>query len=93
MQNGPTGHPPTGPDNLDMKWRLIYWLVMQGLGVVVMAVGLYVLYQERREERRQASACNERLQELYAEQVEIIRDLRDYIKAPPIPTTKTRFKR
>jgi predicted permease len=92
MQKGPTGYPPTGPENLDMKWRLLYWLLMQGLGVVVMAVGLYVLYQERREERRQASTCNERLMELNAEQVNLIRELRDYIKNPPAPAVKTRTR-
>ena len=92
MQKGPTGYPPTGPENLDMKWRLLYWLLMQGLGVVVMAVGLYVLYQERREERRQASTCNERLMELNAEQLNLIRELRDYMKNQPAPAVKTRTR-
>lgn len=53
---------------------------MQGLGVVVMGVGLYVLYNDRKEERLQAQTCNERLIELNAEQLELIKDLREYIR-------------
>lgn len=60
--------------------------------MVVMAVGLYVLYQERREERRQASTCNERLMELNAEQLNLIRELRDYMKNQPAPAVKTRTR-
>ena len=82
MSKGPTGHPPTGPENLDMKWRFFNWLLSQGLGVVVMAIGLYVFWYERREERISANACNERLMELNAEQLTLIRELRDYIKQP-----------
>lgn len=97
MQEGPTGVPPLGPDTLDMKWRLIYFFAMQGLGVIVMAISLWVLYQERTQERNSAQTCNERLIELNAEQLELIRELRDYIKQPaparPQPyTSKTRLK-
>lgn len=79
-----------------MKWRILYWFLMQGLGVVVMGVGIYVLYQERREERLHAQGCNERLIEMSAEQLDLIRELRDYIKQPaagkPSSTVKTRLK-
>lgn len=80
MTRSHTGTPPFGPDDINMKWRILYWFLMQGLGVVVMGVGLYVLYNDRKEERLQAQTCNERLIELNAEQLELIKDLREYIR-------------
>lgn len=73
--------PFTPPENggMDMKTRIVYWLLMQGLGVVVMAVGLWILYQERREAHLQAQACNDRLIELVERQLVITTELKEYL--------------
>lgn len=52
--------------------KVWHWLAMQGLGVLVMAVGLYVLYNERQEAAKKVSDCNERVIQLYAKQSEVI---------------------
>lgn len=71
----------TDPLNqLDLKTRIIIWFFSQGLGVVVMAVGLYILYQERREERLSSQSCNERLIELAQQQTIIMAEIRQHFK-------------
>jgi hypothetical protein len=97
MNTGHQGTPPTGPDFLNMKSRIVYFLMMQGLGVVVLSAWLYLSYQDSKEQRTQNAACNQHIIEIYQAQnqqlIDILAEIRDYIKPNQrIEPVKTRRK-
>jgi hypothetical protein len=65
----PTDTPPAGYESqLDMKGRIIYWLLMQGLGVAVLAAWIYIQHTELRDYKASVRNCNEQLIQAYQEQ-------------------------
>jgi hypothetical protein len=87
----PTDTPPAGYEsNLDMKGRLIYWLLMQGLGVAVLAAWVYIQHTELRDYKTSVRTCNEQLINAYQEQnrqlIEALTDINhtlDKLQASP----------
>jgi hypothetical protein len=79
---------PNSPP-VDMKTRLVYWLTMQGLGVVALAVFCYVQWQDSRQYREETKACNAEMVRIYQAQnerlIEVLADIRDYMHRNPSP--------
>lgn len=72
--------PPDGfsSSSLDMKSRALYFLLMQGLGVVAMAVWLYVMWMDNQATRKEARACqNEIIQIQETQNEKLIKALND----------------
>lgn len=71
MFNALSGLPTTPQDgnekNFDMKSRLIWWFIMQGLGVVVLGIWNYVQYKE--------------IQDLKAENKQLHVEIKESLKA------------
>ena len=69
---------------LDMKTRFMYWILMQGLGVVVLSAWLFITHRENIEQREQNALCNQQVVEIYQAQnkelITILADIRDYLK-------------
>lgn len=68
----------------DMK-SIFSWLLDKGLGVAVMAVFLYLFWQERRELDHQRNTCNEKLIELAQQQTAILGEIREYMRTNAAP--------
>lgn len=64
----PTDTPPDGMKEMDMKLRMSYWLLMQGLGVLVLAAWVYMQHYELREYKASVRTCNEQLIQAYQDQ-------------------------
>lgn len=87
---------PNHQPEVDMKSRLVYWLLMQGLGVVVLVAWAYVQWHDIKQYREENKACNAEMIRIYQQQNEqmlvLMRDIRDYMyrNAPPPSTTVSR---
>lgn len=85
---------PTTPNLLDMKTRLVYWLLMQGLGVVVLCATSYLFWTESRQYREESKACNEQMIQIYQDQnqklIEILGEIRDHLGTPATNTINTK---
>lgn len=77
-----------------MKTRFVYWLLMQGLGVVVLAAWLFLEHRDNREQRTQNALCNQKVVEIYQAQnqelISILADIRDYIKEERRPDIRVK---
>lgn len=83
MPRQPTG-PDTPPDgnNLDPRSRAFYWLIMQGLGVVVLTAWLYTMWLDNRIYRTEVKACQTEMIQIQQEQnVQLIKALNDLTEA------------
>ena len=73
MTKTPTGLPTdTPPDGTytytDFKTKGLYWLLMQGLGVVVLAVWLYTQWLDNKQFRAEARDCQSEMIQIQTEQ-------------------------
>jgi hypothetical protein len=93
----PTDTPPAGYESqLDMKGRILYWILMQGLGVAVLAAWVWLQQMELRDYKASVRNCNEQLIQAYQEQnVKLINALEDINhtldKLQSSPPTRKRY--
>lgn len=97
MTQEPAGPPATPPDGLkllDVKARMLYFLTMQGLGVAVLAVWVYMLQADLKQYRQEISACNSELQRVTQAQndrlLETLVDLNRNLETLNLQTVKKR---
>ena len=91
---------PDMATGLDPREKLIYWLCMQGLGVVVLAFWLYTMYLDQGEMKIELRACNAEnvrlLQKNGEESNLLLIDIRDLLRAQAasqsIPVTRNSKK-
>jgi hypothetical protein len=85
--NGPEQIPDMAT-GLDPREKLIYWLCMQGLGVVVLALWAYTMYLDIKDLKTELTACykeNARLMQKSSDDAtSALIDIRDMMRAQSI---------
>ena len=92
----PTDTPPAGYSLLPNDMKLIYWIVMQALGVAVLAAWVYMQQMELSDYKSSVRNCNEQLIQAYEKQnqqlIEALTDINHTLdKLQSSPPTRKRY--